>query len=234
MKKQFGVDFNYWLRRRNMMYYKYINFLVKAFAYDAKNIIDIGSANTEYIEDYFWIKDKYTLDIKNPYSSKNVKSIEVDFLKFSPSQKFDFVTCLQVLEHISEVRLFAKKLLDISNKVLISVPYNWPIDAESEHIHDPINEEKLYNWFGRDPTYSIVVSEPLRNPEHRISKRIICYYGPINEKLNYSKLISNVNELENREKIRSVKSVSEIASKMEDNVDLIIENQNDNFKKILF
>ena len=195
MIKPKGVDNQYWLRRSNMMYYKYIDILVKAFAYDAKSIIDVGSANTEYIEKFYWIPNKYTLDIKNPYTSSNVTAIETDFLTFKPEEKFDFVTCFQVLEHIPEVQLFAKKLFEISEKVLISVPHLWPKGAEKEHINDPVDEEKLFKWTNREPSYSIIVSEPLREPRKGISRRMICYYGPVGEQINYRKAMDNVLEL---------------------------------------
>ncbi|WBL14539.1 methyltransferase domain-containing protein [Sutcliffiella sp. NC1] len=171
-----GVRDQYWADRNSMMYYKYVDYLVRAFAADAKSIIDVGTANTKYIESFTWIPNKYSLDIKNPYSSSSVKGIEMDFLKFEPKEKFDFVTCLQVLEHIPNVEAFAQKLLSISDKVLISVPYNWPAGSEDEHIHDPIDLDKLNKWMGKEPTYYIIVEEPLRNPVKRKNKRLICYY----------------------------------------------------------
>ena len=138
-----GVVDQYWKKRSLMMYYKYIDFMVQAFAADAKSLIDIGTADTQYIENFDWIPNKYALDIKNPYGSAAVKSIEIDFLDYQPEEKFDFVTCLQVLEHIPNVEEFAKKLLKISNRVLISVPYMWPEGSEDEHIHDPIDLQKV-------------------------------------------------------------------------------------------
>lgn len=218
MAKLEGVDETYWTRRSNMMYYKYIEILVKAFAYDAKSIIDVGSANTQYIEKFHWIPNKYTLDIKNPYSSENVAAIETDFLTFIPEEKFDFVTCFQVLEHIPEVEDFAKKLFEISDKVLISVPYLWPKGVEKEHINDPVDEEKLFQWTGRKPSYSIIVPEPLRDPRKGISRRLICYYGPEGKQINYQKAIDNVLNLSPRES--------------EDYLKAIISNQNDYYHSV--
>jgi len=185
----------YWLRRSNMMYYKYIDILMKAFAFDAESILDVGSANTKYIEAFHWIPKKSTLDIKNPYTSANVTAIEADFLTFTPEEKFDIVTCFQVLEHISEVERFAKKLFEVSDKVLISVPYLWPKGVEKDHVNDPVDTEKLLQWTGRVPSYSIVVPEPLRKPSKGISERLICYYGPEEEQINFKKAQENVLEL---------------------------------------
>ncbi|RKL68042.1 hypothetical protein CR203_05970 [Salipaludibacillus neizhouensis] len=188
------IDSKYWNRRSDMMYYKYINFLVRALAFDANSLIDVGSANTQYIEEFDWIPNKFALDIKNPYHSPRVKAIETDFLEYLPEEKFDFVTCLQVLEHIPNVEAFAKKLLTLSDHVLISVPYMWPEDATDEHVHDPIDLEKLTGWIGKEPTYSIIVSEPLRIPSKGISKRLICYYQA-EDNLDYKVALKNANRL---------------------------------------
>lgn len=186
-----GVDAQYWTRRSSMMYYKYIDVLVKAFAYHAESIIDIGSANTRYIESFDWIPHKFTLDIKNPYRSPNVTAIETDFLTYIPEQKFDFVICLQVLEHIPQVEEFARKLFTLSDRVLISVPYMWPKGSDPTHIHDPVNEEKVRQWTNREPSYSIIVEEPLRIPSKGISRRLICYYGP-EENIDFKQANQNV------------------------------------------
>ena len=193
-----GVDEQYWSRRSSMMYYKYIDVLVKAFAYQAESIIDIGSANTRYIESFDWIPHKFTLDIKNPYRSPNVTAIETDFLTYAPEQKFDFVICLQVLEHIPQVEEFARKLFTLAERVLISVPYMWPKGSDPTHIHDPVDEEKIKQWTNREPSYSIIVEEPLRIPSKGISRRLLCYYGP-EENIDYIQANRNVQLLKSNE-----------------------------------
>ena len=193
-----GVDEQYWSRRSSMMYYKYIDVLVKAFAYQAESIIDIGSANTRYIESFDWIPHKFTLDIKNPYRSPNVTAIETDFLTYAPEQKFDFVICLQVLEHIPQVEEFAQKLFTLADRVLISVPYMWPKGSDPTHIHDPVDEEKIKQWTNRAPSYSIIVEEPLRIPSKGISRRLLCYYGP-EENIDYQQANRNVQLLKSNE-----------------------------------
>ncbi len=54
--------------------------------------------------------------------------------------------------------------------------------GEVGHIHDPADQKKLAEWFGREPNYKIIVREPFfkkrrmiayydrENPERRISK----------------------------------------------------------------
>lgn len=199
-----------------MMYYKYIDILVKAFGYDAKNILDVGSANTKYIEAFHWIPEKFTLDIKNPYKSPNVTAIETDFFDYHPNKKFDFVTCFQVLEHIPDVQPFAQKLFTMSNRVLLSVPYMWPENAEDEHVNDPIDEKKLYEWTGKRPSYSIIVTEPLRNPRKGISKRLISYYGPEGDSINFKHAIDNVRKL-NKYELGHEKQLENLTTEVEEN-----------------
>lgn len=177
------------------MYYKYIDILIKAFAADAKSIIDVGSSNMPILESFFWIKEKYTLDIDQPYSSPNVQAIKADFLQFSPKQKYDFAICLQVLEHVEEAKEFSQRLFDLSDRVLISVPYQWPKGSDPTHIHDPVTEDKLLEWTGREPNYSIVVEEPIRIPSKNMNKRLICYYDVTKKGINYKNAHLNIEKL---------------------------------------
>lgn len=176
----------YWSKRSNMMYYQYVDFLVRRLAADAGSLIDVGSANAQYIENFAWIPKRNTLDIRNPYASENVSGIEMNFFDFQPEEKYDFATCLQVLEHIPDAKSFARKLLEVADRVLISVPYNWKEGSSPHHIHDPVDFNKLLDWTGREPSYSIVVEEPLsRSPKRN---RLICYYHPEGEKLGFAKM----------------------------------------------
>lgn len=227
----------YWQRRKEMMYYKYIDILVKAFAYHAKSIIDIGSSATNHIENYFWIEEKFTLDIEKPYASKHVTAIEEDFLTFEPNRTYDFVTCLQVLEHIEEVERFAQKLFTLSDRILISVPYQWPQGSEPTHLHDPVCEEKLFKWTGRQPHDSIIVEEPLRIPKKRISKRLIAYYGPPNEEINYQQAQRNVQKLNNMDpyqadKQDAVNENEQIYKQLLDPLNKILTKQENHFETI--
>ncbi len=113
---------NYWTKKSNMMYYKYVDFLVRALAADARSLIDVGAADAQYIENFAWIPKRNTLDKRKPYSSENVAGIEMDFFDFEPEEKYDFATCLQVLEHVPDAKSFARKLFEIADRVLISVP----------------------------------------------------------------------------------------------------------------
>lgn len=190
----------YWTKRMNMMYYRYVDYMVRVLAADSKSMIDVGSSDVGLIENFNWIPKRDALDIANPYHSENVRGIKRDLFDYNPKEKYDFATCLQVLEHIPNAQKFANKLFQIADRVLISVPYKWKENSEPEHVHDPVDLKKVNDWFGREPDYHIIVEEPLFR-SHK-NKRLICYYHFKNEILHVNKLrdqfssSSTTNELE--------------------------------------
>jgi len=174
-----GKDSNsYWSRRPGLMYYSYVEALVGELASHAESMIDIGSADTPLLEKFDWIPRRCALDKRNPYSSNNVTGVKADFLKFTPEKRFDFALCLQVLEHIPEAESFARKLFEIADHVVISVPYRWEPDSSDHHVHDPVDLGKLYKWTGREPSYYIIVPELFNS-----KSRLICYYHPEGKKI---------------------------------------------------
>lgn len=176
LQEQIG---DYWGGRANLMYYRYVDYIVRGVGSEVRSLLDVGSSNAAYIENFTWIPQKTALDISQPYHSENVQSIEADFLTYEIAHRFELVLCLQVLEHIGDAETFAKKLFQAGERVLISVPYLWEAGSSKEHIQDPVSSEKLKSWTGRDPDYSIIVEEPISNAPK--NKRLICYYHPINE-----------------------------------------------------
>ncbi|MCG7384151.1 methyltransferase domain-containing protein [Paenibacillus sp. ACRRY] len=193
---------SYWARRERFMYYQYIKFMVKALGDDAKSLLDVGSSNAEYVESFNWIANRYALDINKPYQSGNVKGIQMDFMEFQPTERFDFVTCLQVLEHIQDPVPFVKKLFEVGKRVLISVPYMWRENSEEGHIHDPVDLGKVISWIGKNPDYHIIVEEPLFNSTK--NRRLICYYHSEGQKFNMNKLRQGLlmGNLQNNDKNR--------------------------------
>ncbi len=165
---------SYWDRRRDLIYYKYIRSMMGRLSADSQSLIDVGSYNTSLSEEFDWIPERFALDIREPYSSAKVQGISADFLTFEPGRRYDFATCFQVLEHIDDAGAFAKKLLSVADRVLVSVPYLWPEGQHPQHVQDPVDEAKLASWFGRAPNYQIVVQEPLR--EGGFSRRLIAYF----------------------------------------------------------
>jgi hypothetical protein len=130
-----------------------------ALAPHAESLIDVGSSGCPYLDWYGWIPHRTSLDLRTPYLSADINSIKADFLLWEKDRNYDVGTCLQVLEHIDRADLFARKLLDTSGILIVSVPYKWKAKTGNSHVHDPIDEAKMRDWFQRDPNYSIVIQE---------------------------------------------------------------------------
>ncbi|WP_140455462.1 sulfotransferase [Amaricoccus solimangrovi] len=169
-----GKSRSYWSGRRKMVCYDCVRAMVGRFAAGSRSLLDVGSHGTGLVEEFKWIPERVSLDLREPYSSEAVRGIEADFLTFDPGRRYDFVTCLQVLDHVPDAEAFAKRLLAVSDRVLVSVRYLWPGDPNDAHGHDPVDEAKLDGWFGRAPDHRVIAQEPLRGgPE---SRRMIAYY----------------------------------------------------------
>jgi SAM-dependent methyltransferase len=163
----------YFRGRSDLVYYSYFELMVRCIAPDANSILDVGTGSVPYLEWFQWIEKKVSVDIKAPYSSQTVEGVVGNILDVQFSSKFDICTCMQVLEHIDDPIPFARRLLELSDRLLISVPYKWPKGANKHHPQDPVDEEKVLSWFGRKPNYSFVVSEPFINIK---SKRMFSIY----------------------------------------------------------
>ena len=112
----------YWAKRSDLMYYQYLDYMMRTVARDATSLIDVGTGNSPYLEWFYWIDRKVSVDIANPYQSETVEGIEGNLLEMELTERFDFCTCLQVLEHVPEPKAFAHRLFDIAENVIISVP----------------------------------------------------------------------------------------------------------------
>lgn len=162
----------YWGERADLLYYQYVYFVCRVVGRDANSALDVGSRGTPYLEWLDWIEERVSIDLEIPYSSQDVTGIKADFFDFEPGRKFDLTTCLQVLEHVPDVEQFGKKLLDISEHLVVSVPYLWSGNVPG-HVNDPVSLKKLNHWMGRPPNYHIVVAEPFLTRNYR---RLIAYY----------------------------------------------------------
>jgi len=159
---------SYWQERKTFSYYKKVLEILSA-QIDCESIIDIGGRDSELLKDLPF-KDKTILDIDKLPLLDGVKTIKCDFYKWVPLGKYDIVINLQVLEHLEEPSKFAKKLFDISKKlVIISVPYKWPKGFCKYHLQDPVDEQKILEWTQRIPNESYII-------EDNGVKRIICIY----------------------------------------------------------
>lgn len=154
------VTGSYWRNRTDLLYYQYMRYIIRCIATDATSIIDVGSGNSPYLEWFGWIPEKVSVDLKVPYSSEKVTPITGNILDLSFEKKYDILTCMQVLEHVPEPTRFARRLTDLSDLLLISVPHKWPKGSVKSHVNDPVTLEDVIAWFGRKPNYHLVVREP--------------------------------------------------------------------------
>lgn len=171
----------YWERRADSLYLQYVFFLARVVGRDARSVVDVGSNDCPYLEWLDWIPRKVSIDIEAPYQADGVEGHTGDFLEVELNEDFDLALCLQVLEHVPDVVAFARKLLATAPHLIISVPYCWE-PGEADHIHDPVDENKVAAWFGRKPNYRIVVREPFFK-----KRRMIAYFDRDNPVRRISK-----------------------------------------------
>lgn len=164
---------SYWAARKNILYYDVVRILVTELAKGARSLVDVGTAGAPYLEWFSFIDDRLSIDLRHPYEGPGVRAVTSDFLAWQPDKYYDVVTCLQTLEHVPDAEGFAQKLLRLGEIVVISVPYKWPKGKTKSHVHDPVDEEKLFSWFGREPNYQYICREVIAPVE-----RIIQVYEP--------------------------------------------------------
>jgi hypothetical protein len=154
------VENSYWEGRKDDIYLLVARKMCEKFCQKPRKVIDIGSNETPILE---WFRSSavelVSLDLNAPYQGNGITSIKEDFLSYPIHQTYDLAICFQVLEHVPDVAVFAKKLLTLAPIVVISVPYRWTRGACDEHIHDPVDEEKLLKWFGKKPLFQYVATE---------------------------------------------------------------------------
>lgn len=151
---------NYWNERKDNIYLYATRQICRHFSPRPRSVIDIGSNGTPILE---WFRDSadtlYSLDLRKPYQSDGVESITADLLEFPVHRKFALATCLQVIEHVPDAGRFARKLLQLADTLIVSVPFRWLPGFCEEHLHDPVDEEKLLEWFERPPDYRYLATE---------------------------------------------------------------------------
>lgn len=150
---------SYWLKREHSNYLCEIRKIINQIGIGARSIIDVGSNGCPYLDWFAWIPERYSVDLRKPYKAPGIVDITTDFLKYNPDKTFDILTCLQVIEHVPDAQAFCQKLLKTARILVVSVPYQWPAGATTGHIHDPVDLEKMNNWFGREPNYYSLIAE---------------------------------------------------------------------------
>lgn len=182
-KENFSVKYSFTNKSKNAKYYdtrkdflyykKCINILQELSSYN-KSIIDVGGWKGDFIKNLHVFNDRTVTDLhKKPTNfPSNVKFISGDFTKINFNRKYDIVTCMQVLEHIphNKIHQFTQKLFTLGKTVIISIPYKWDKNFCKYHIHDPVDEHKLYHWTKRVPSQLYLVRE------NNKTKRLIAIY----------------------------------------------------------
>lgn len=150
----------YWKLRADSVYLHAARLTCRRFGKAPKSVLDVGSNGTPTLEWHRASADVLvSLDLRRPYRAGGVTSIISDLLLYQPEEKFDLVTCFQVLEHVPEPAAFARKLLHLGKVVVVSVPYKWPKGKCRFHPNDPVDEAKLFAWFGIEPVFSHLSQE---------------------------------------------------------------------------
>jgi SAM-dependent methyltransferase len=150
----------YWAARKDMLYYREVLRLARLHAPQARSVIDVGSMNTQFILQLQSIPFKVSLDLHKHGRLRGVTNIRADFTTWYPDRSYDLVLCLQVLEHLDDPAGFIQRLLACGKKVIISVPYKWPLGHDLDHVQDPIDEAKLAHWIGRPWIDQSIAKEP--------------------------------------------------------------------------
>ena len=173
---------SYWRKRTDLLYYQYMRYMIRCIGVNAKSIIDVGSGNAPYLEWFDWIDEKVSVDLDVPYSSETVKGVTGNIMDLTFDKKYDICTCLQVLEHVPNPAPFARRLFDLSDLVLVSVPHKWPAGSVKSHVNDPVNADDVAAWFGRKPNYSLLVREPFIGQK---GERLFAIFDAIDPKKRY-------------------------------------------------
>lgn len=149
----------YWRERQNAVYIHVIKQIISVVAKSANVVADIGS-NATPILDYFPENcSKYSVDPGSPYVSEGVHSVREDFHSWKPPQPIQIASCFQVMEHVPDPEAFARRLLELSEVCIVSVPYREAPGLNPGHIHSMIDESTVQGWFGRKPNYQYVARE---------------------------------------------------------------------------
>ena len=174
------LEKKYWNSRKNSLYYSAVYQFVSVVGEGATSILDVGSADSDFINWFQWIPDRTQLNLGfKSETPPGIKRIKADFFEWYPESRYDVVLCMQVLEHIEDIGTFCEKLKATARRLVVSVPYKWRESGTPGHVHDPVDEQKLKSWMGVSPNYDLIVREPFG------PSRYIAFYdienGPSNK-----------------------------------------------------
>lgn len=160
----------YWKQRQDFVYMHVCKQLISCIASSATVVADIGSNRTPLLDFFPSGVKKYSVDPMNPYEGPDVDAIKADFFHWNPPSPIQFGTCLQTMEHVPDVVPFARRMMELCEVSLVSVPHLEPPGANPEHIHSMIDLDRIVEWFGRAPNYHYIAVELSGD------QRIICVF----------------------------------------------------------
>jgi hypothetical protein len=149
----------YWEKRHNMRYYKVIERYLDDIG-PGEVLLDVGCGETPIVT-YGEFRRRISVDVQPRPGLPGVEAIVGDWMLVKCPFRASVAICLQTLEHLPDrvVCDFARKLRQISDVVLVSVPYKWPVGFCEWHKQDPIDEGKLDLLMGCTATRGEVVTE---------------------------------------------------------------------------
>lgn len=149
----------YWEERKTLRYYRRVLEFARTYAADGGRLLDVGGRRCEYVLWFDWFKERAVVDLVEPADLPGIRAIQQDFLTMEVEAPYDLVLCLQVLEHLDDPAPFCRKLFDTGRVVILSVPYRWARGTCASHAQDPVDEEDVRAWAGRDWADSAVVTD---------------------------------------------------------------------------
>ncbi len=149
----------YWQSRAGCVYVHVCAVMMQLIGRTARSVADVGSNRTPMLDYLPNVARRYSVDPYNPYVAPGIVSIKDDFLQWNPGHPIDLGTCFQVMEHVPETETFARRLMELCEVVLVSVPFKERPGQNPGHVHHSIDLETIASWFGRQPNFHYVAVE---------------------------------------------------------------------------
>jgi hypothetical protein len=119
----------------------------------------VGQRDTAFLELLDWVASCVAVDLERVLVVPGARIDRGDLTRSDRSERYDLVFCLDVLEQVPKPVGFLQNLLWMGDVVVVSVPYRWPFDPDSDRRHDPIDDVKLQRWARRRWIASEVVED---------------------------------------------------------------------------
>lgn len=163
----------YFEKRKHLKYYSYLRKELDNLS--GSSILDVGPHGTDIVMSGRFDR-RVVVDLFPHNKLQGVESHVCDFLEWKPEPaKFSVVTCFQVLEHMSDDKVvpFAHKLHSIfEDRLVVSVPFMWPLGRCKDHKQDPVPFAKVAGWFPCKPGKWKIVNE-----RNGVSRMVLFWFG---------------------------------------------------------